>query len=257
MTISARGRKLLWGRSGSRCAMCRRELIMDGTSVDDESIVGDECHIVSPVSGGPRHDPEFPREKLNDHANLLLLCKIHHKLIDDQQSEYTASRLAKIKTDHEKWVSEQLDLSRSRTQPLRVRRVAENTPAFLRRIRSGKELLDIATSACAFAPHYDELRNEAEEELVAGFFQDVQDWGDLGLESVRDRIRAARSLDEHIGELERAGFWIFGYREKQILEGGTGPNTDWPIAHIQVLRDTNPEIIVLDDSAKKDEPDAP
>ena len=170
-------------------------------------------------------------------------------------SEYTASRLAKIKTDHEKWVSEQLDSSRSRTQPLR--RVAENTPAFLRRIRSGKELLDIATSACAFAPHYDELRNEAEEELVAGFFQDVQDWGDLGLESVRDRIRAARSLDEHIGELERAGFWIFGYREKQILEGGTGPNTDWPIAHIQVLRDTNPEIIVLDDSAKKDEPDAP
>ena len=215
----------------------------------------DECHIVSPVSGGPRHDPEFPREKLNDHANLLLLCKIHHKLIDDQQSEYTASRLAKIKTDHEKWVSEQLDSSRSRTQPLR--RVAENTPAFLRRIRSGKELLDIATSACAFAPQYDELRNEAEEELVAGFFQDVQDWGDLGLESVRDRIRAARSLDEHIGELERAGFWIFGYREKQILEGGTGPNTDWPIAHIQVLRDTNPEIIVLDDSAKKDEPDAP
>ena len=162
---------------------------LTGTSGDDESIVGDECHIVSPVSGGPRHDPEFPREKLNDHANLLLLCKIHHKLIDDQQSEYTASRLAKIKTDHEKWVSEQLDSSRSRTQPLRVRRVAENTPAFLRRIRSGKELLDIATSACAFAPHYDELRNEAEEELVAGFFQDVQDWGDLGLMGGEPRMR--------------------------------------------------------------------
>ena len=57
---------------------------MAGTPVDDESIVGDECHIVSAVSTGPRHDPEFPREKLNDHANLLLLCKVHHKLIDDQ-----------------------------------------------------------------------------------------------------------------------------------------------------------------------------
>ena len=166
--------------------MCRRELIMDGTPVDDESIVGDECHIVSEASGGPRHDPEFHPEKLNDHANLLLLCKNDHKLIDDQQSEYTASRLAKIKTDHEQWVSEQLDASRSRTQPSRVRRVAESTPAFLRRIRSGKELLDIVTNACAFAPHYDELRNEAEDELVAGFLQDVQDWGDLGLESVRD-----------------------------------------------------------------------
>ena len=57
---------------------------MAGTPVDDELIVGDECHIVSAVSTGPRHDPEFPREKLNDHANLLLLCKVHHKLIDDQ-----------------------------------------------------------------------------------------------------------------------------------------------------------------------------
>ena len=236
--------------------MCRRELIMDGTPVDDESIVGDECHIVSPVSGGPRHDPEFPREKLNDHANLLLLCKNHHKLIDDQQLEYTASRLAKIKAGHEKWVSEQLDSSHSPTQRLRVRRVAENTPAFLRRIRSGKELLDIVTNACAFAPHYDELKDEAEDELVAGFLQDAQDWGELGLESVRDRMRAARSIDEHIGELERAGFWIFGFREKKVLEGGSGPDTAWPIAHIQVLRDTNPEIIVLGDSLKEEEPDA-
>ena len=257
MTISARSRKLLWGRSGSRCAICRHELIRDGTPVDDESIVGDECHIISPAASGPRHDPEFPREKLDDHVNLLLLCKTHHKLIDDQQSEYTASRLAKIKSDHEKWVSEQLGSSRSRTQPLRVRRVAENTPAFLRRIRSGKELLDIVTNACAFAPHYDELRNEAEDELVAGFLQDVQDWGELGLESVHDRIRAARSLDERIGELELAGFWIFGDREGRVLEGGTGRNIDWPVAHIQVLRDTNPEIIALDEFSKKDEPDAP
>ena len=256
MTISARSRKLLWGRSGSRCAMCQRELIMPGTPVEDESIVGDECHIVSPVSGGPRHNAEFSREKLNDHANLLLLCKVHHKLVDDQQSEYTASRLAKLKANHEKWVSEQLDSSRSRTRPLRVRRVAENTPAFLLRIRSGNELLNIVTNACAFAPHYDDLSNEAEDELVAGFLQDAQDWGELGLESERDRMRAARSLDEHIGELERVGFWVFGYREKRILEGGTGPDTDFPIAHIQVLRDTSPEIIVLGDSSKKDEPDA-
>ena len=206
MTISARSRKLLWGRSGNRCAMCRRELIMDGTPVDDESIIGDECHIVSPAFGGPRHDPKFAREKLNDHANLLLLCKVHHKLIDDQQSEYTASHLAKIKADHEKWVSEQLDSPRSRTLPLRVRRVAENTPVFLQRIQSGKELLDIVTNACAFAPHYDDLRDEAEDELVAGFLQDAKDLGELGLESVRDRMRAARSLDEHIGELERVGF---------------------------------------------------
>jgi hypothetical protein len=70
-------------------------------------------------------------------------------------------------------------------------------------------------------------------------------------------MRAARSLDEHIGELERAGLWVFGYREEQILEGGPGPDTNWPVAHIQALRNTNPEIIVLSDSLKKDEPNGP
>ena len=102
MTILARSRKLLWGRSGSRCAMCRRELIMAGTTVDDESIIGDECHIVSGVSGGPRYDPDFADEKVDDYSNLLLLCKVHHKLIDDQELEYTASRLTKLKASHEK-----------------------------------------------------------------------------------------------------------------------------------------------------------
>ena len=229
---------------------------MGSTPVDDESIIGDECHIVSPVFGGPRHDPEFPQEKLNDHANLLLLCKVHHKLIDDQQSEFTASRLVKIKASHEKWVSKQLDSSHSQTRPLRVRRVAESAPVFLQRIQSGKELFDIVTNACAFAPYYDDLRDEAEDELVAGFLQEAQDWGELGLDSVRDRMHAARSLDDHIGELERAGFWIFGYRENQVLEGGSSPDSDWPVAHIHVLRDANPEIIILGDPSEKHEPDA-
>ena len=251
MTISARSRKLLWGRSGSRCAMCRRELIMEGTPVDNESIIGDECHIVSAVSGGPRYDPDFAHEKVNDYSNLLLLCKVHHKLIDGQELEHTASHLTKLKARHENWVSEQLDSSGSRRRPLQIRQVPQNTPAFLQRIRSGKELLVIVTNACAYAPHYDDLQYETEDELVASFLQDTQDWGELGLQSVSDRMYAARSLDEHIRELERAGFWVFGYREQQILEGGTDPETDWPVAHVRVLRDSNPEIILVDDCAKQ------
>ena len=176
MSISARDRKLLWGRSASRCAMCRRELIMPDTSVDDESIVGDECHIVSAVPGGPRHDPRFPQERMHDYDNLLLLCKVHHKLVDDQELEYTASRLTSIKATHETWVSEQLNPS-SHTPLPHVRRMLKNVPAFLKRIRSGKALLAIVNNACAFAPYYDELRTESEDTLVGGFLQDVQDWG--------------------------------------------------------------------------------
>ena len=47
MAINDKTRKVLWGRSGNRCAICRRELVLDATTVDDVSVVGEECHIVS------------------------------------------------------------------------------------------------------------------------------------------------------------------------------------------------------------------
>ena len=255
MTISARTRKLLWGRSGNRCAMCRRELTMTGTPVDDESIIGDECHIESARSGGPRHNSELAQGKPDDYGNLLLLCKVHHKVIDDQVSEYSAARLVKIKASHEEWVSEQLDGLGSNGRPFRIRRVAKDEPAFLPRIRSGKKLLDIVTDACEFAPHYDELRGRNEVELVSGFLQEAQDWGELGLDSVNDMMRAFRSLEDDIEELERAGFWVFGYREQFTIEGGTGLDNGWPVAHVRVLRNTNPEIIVADNTTNQDETD--
>lgn len=83
MAITDRTRKLLWGKSGSRCALCRIEMIMDATTKDDESIVGDECHIISGKPNGPRYDPDFPKDKLDSHQNLLLMCRVDHKMIDD------------------------------------------------------------------------------------------------------------------------------------------------------------------------------
>ena len=253
MGISVRSRKLLWGRSGSQCAMCRRALIEPGTHVDDESIIGEECHIVSAVPGGPRYDPDFAHARVDKYANLLLLCRVHHKLIDDQEIRFTVSYLTNLKASHETWVSARLGSSSSHTRPLRIRQVPENMPAFLKHIRSGKELLAIMSNAHAYAPHYDDLRDETEDELVACFLQDAQDWGELGGESVSDRIRASRSLDEHVRDLERAGFWVFGCREKRVIEGGTGPKTDWSVAHIRVLRNTNPEITVLGDCLRPNE----
>src|SRR5262249_42781807 len=76
MAITDKTRKLLWGRSGNRCALCRNELIMDRTPADDESIVGDEAHIHSGQEGGPRYDPNFPQDRIDKYDNLILLCKI-------------------------------------------------------------------------------------------------------------------------------------------------------------------------------------
>src|SRR5262245_52658631 len=101
MSITDKTRKILWGRSGSRCAFCRAELIMAATAVDDESIVAEEAHIVSGKIGGPRYDPAFPAEAIDSYENLLLLCAVHHKLVDDQSETFTAEILCHLKSNHE------------------------------------------------------------------------------------------------------------------------------------------------------------
>lgn len=111
MGIKLKTRKKLWGRAANRCAFpnCKRELVMDATETDDESIVGDECHIIARSSSGPRGDSTLKKDQRNNYNNLILLCKVHHKLIDDQENKYTVSKLKKMKVNHEKWVKETLN----------------------------------------------------------------------------------------------------------------------------------------------------
>jgi hypothetical protein len=82
---------------------------MDATPQDDESVVGDECHIVSREPNGPRYDPGFPLEDIDSYQNLILLCKVHHKMVDDQAETFTASILRQLRGNHEAWVSRALE----------------------------------------------------------------------------------------------------------------------------------------------------
>jgi len=89
---------------------------MDRTLTDNESLVGEECHIVAKKPTGPRGDPEFPVDMADEYSNLILLCRTHHKMVDDQPNTYTVERLKQIKLDHEKWVRESLSDYNSRKQ---------------------------------------------------------------------------------------------------------------------------------------------
>ncbi len=64
MNITDKDRKILWGRSGNRCAICKHELVIEATPNDAESVVGEECHIISGSPNGPRHDPTYLEEQL-------------------------------------------------------------------------------------------------------------------------------------------------------------------------------------------------
>jgi hypothetical protein len=248
MPISDKSRKVLWGRSGNRCAICKRALVVEATKFDDESVVGDECHTISSSDKGPRHDPAYPQEKQDAYENLLLLCRVHHKMVDDQEQTYTIDILRQMKTNHEIWVREKLTDSSSRPKPIKFIRVKENVPAFLSRLTSGKQILDLVAGTYAYSMNHDDLQTQEEVDLVGGFLQTVQDWGDLSSDlEVGARVEAAFSLTQLLNKIEDAGFFVFGGREVQVMEGGIQAEpSNWPISIFIVLRKTNDQIIPVD-----------
>jgi hypothetical protein len=122
MSYSEKTVKMLWGRAANRCAICRIELVMDRSRSDDESVVGDTAHIVARDEDGetgPRSVACLSLEEQdryanlisnrNKYVNLLVLCKNHHKQVDDQPSAFPVAKLLEIKESHEAWVRESLD----------------------------------------------------------------------------------------------------------------------------------------------------
>jgi len=88
MTISDRDRKILWARSGNKCSICKASLVVEEMVGDPAAVVGDEAHIVARSAGGPRAGL-LDESKLDHYENLILLCKLDHKTVDDQPNEYT------------------------------------------------------------------------------------------------------------------------------------------------------------------------
>lgn len=244
MTITDKTRKLLWGRSGNRCAICKQELIISATSEDNEAVVGEECHIISGETNGPRNNPSYPVEKIDSYENLIILCRVHHKMVDDQSSTFTAEILRQIKNNHEISVAEMLS-DKQKPKPVKLRRIKKNIPDFLIRVTTGKQLVDLISGTYAFSMDHDELSTEKEANMIGGFFQELRDWMDIidEMEPV-DRVKGAYNLTQLIQEVEQNGFFVFAGREIQILEGGVSDEqSNWPIALVRILRDDNNEII--------------
>ena len=63
---------------------------------------GEVCHIKAQSTGGPRFDSKQSDEARHAFENLLLLCSVHHRIVDDRQDTYTVELLAEMKEMHER-----------------------------------------------------------------------------------------------------------------------------------------------------------
>lgn len=97
--------KLLWGRSGNRCSICKLELTPDG----EPNTIGEMAHIVARSVDGPRGKSDLSVEGRDRCENLILLCPNHHAEIDNNPDKWAVELLKQVKAEHEEWVSERLD----------------------------------------------------------------------------------------------------------------------------------------------------
>ncbi|MGO6812894.1 hypothetical protein ACCS61_36060 [Rhizobium ruizarguesonis] len=106
MPISTKTAKMLWGKSAARCSMaeCRKLLVIDETETDDPALIGEMAHMVAESIDGPRGDSPLTPEERDLYGNLLLLCRNHHREVDEQPGYWTVARLQQLKADHEAWV---------------------------------------------------------------------------------------------------------------------------------------------------------
>jgi len=117
MAITDKTRKILWGRSGNAVPYVkanwswmhyrRRRICCWGRM---------SHHLISSLR--PRYDDSFPQEKIDTYQNLILLCRVHHKMVDDQDESFTVNILRQMKANHELLVSHRLADALSRSHQI-------------------------------------------------------------------------------------------------------------------------------------------
>jgi hypothetical protein len=227
VAINNKDRKVLWARSGNRCALCRRPLVAERTDTDREAIVGDEAHIAARSPGGPRYG-ECPDGSIDTYDNLILLCKVDHKKVDDQPGHFTSKTLRKAKADHEAWVDETLQ---QRDGATRIS-FPDHAGMFpLTRLRSGSDVWNVVNGAHRYfledLEDLEDLASDEDLDCSASFLQNAKDWGEIsadvteaGMRAVRD---AKRSLTTDLNALRARGIVAVGGTRQGVIRGGVLP----------------------------------
>ena len=248
MSISDHTRKLLWGKAGNLCSMCRSELTMEENANDVHSIIGDECHIVSKSVNGPRYQGTDIQD-LDEYPNLILLCKNHHKEIDDLPEKYSVAFLQALKRTHTEWIKQtlqpKLDAKTNKSPTVDYHATKDNTELLLlTQIRSGKEEMALALNSEAFYSDYQDTDSEEDIEVIASYIQNFKDWADIASSlEVGERISATVSMTKEIQELENMGFLVFGKLHEEKYRVDKNKAITMSVAVVTVLKKDNEKIM--------------
>lgn len=229
MTISEKDRKILWGRAASRCCYCKQELIIDKSDKDPHSVIGEECHIHGRRPDSARYSEDLAKDQIDKDDNLILLCRIHHKLVDDQPIKYTVTFLKNLKLKHENWVKSALNIVDAEN--------SEWSFHFLNRVRTGKELMMHFSGTHSGIFDNDEPLNQVEAEELSDFMQEVQDVADVGDDvDLGEKTRWEWRISEQIRKLEEYEFLVFAKKSMQTVNLNNRIVNDWEVSVLKVAK---------------------
>ncbi len=242
MAISEKTRKILWARSGNRCALCRCELTTSGLDGSAATVLGEECHIVGRQPAGPRGMSEA-NPGADHYDNLILLCRNCHKLVDSNPAVYTVEMLTLQKGAHESWVRANVERNRGKSRTGGDDDPNSDGVTLLPRVQSGIDLCNILRGAYAYRFGHDEANDREESDLLAYFFQEIEDWGDLLSDmSMGKVVETEFRLGQLLAEMRDRGFLVFGIgrTERHTIGKSRDP---WRVAYVQVVREGNPGVV--------------
>lgn len=134
--IALATRKRLWSNAGGYCSYpgCKQRLLVPVEADMEEVVVGEECHIVAQGESGPRaptsltEDEQSQWQSLIDdrdgYQNLILLCGVHHKVIDRDVANHPVDRLIELRQAHEQEIDERLSPEQRNENVIEVRYAA-------------------------------------------------------------------------------------------------------------------------------------
>lgn len=225
MAMTDRDRKRLWGQAGAACGICRKELVEPADHPDDrEALVGDEAHIISESPNGPRGRAAVPGIDFDGYYNRILLCKVDHRIVDEQPHEYTVEKLRELKSEHEQWVRRCLHAV-PEDDPIGLRPKSPSRGMVLPRLRTGKDAWHTAIGSSFYlldSVGEDEASAEACD-VADGFLTSLRDYAEIhdaitdgGFRAIRE---AQRDLRKDLDELCSLGLVAFGAQREMLITG--------------------------------------
>lgn len=97
--------KILFAGSGNRCAFpgCDRALVAFENDTTEDVVLGEIAHIVGLAEGSARWRDDMSDAERNAPENLVVLCRDHHRIVDDKANErrYSEVVMRRMKSEHE------------------------------------------------------------------------------------------------------------------------------------------------------------